>query len=533
MKVQNYFIGTMMLVLFLCGCSVSYYEKSADKEVSSIISEKKQSAEKGKIRKPPELKDDTQKETIFLSLKDALILASKNNREYQTEKENVYLSALSLTYQRYLYGVQRDASGSIKWNSASGNETVTGNLNLSLIKWLAQGAQITFDIGQLFTKYLTGSKQNIFQTALSFNILQPLFQGAGRLVAQENLVQAERNVVYQIRTFLRYQRNFSVQVTNKYFNIILAKDNLDNYWKNYIFLKDTRERIEMLALAGRIPPLQADQARQNEYRAYQDWIQAQNKYKQQEDEFKIFLGLSPQDTIVLDKKWLEIFLEKGLTLFDIDEEKAIDYALNHRLDLMTYSDYVGDAERNLEIAKSMLKSKIDFTGTVSSSTEEKSKFDLGFKQPSYSAEIDFDLPFNRISERNTYKQALINLERSKRNFSLKKENIKLEILNSLRSIEEAYQSYVVQKNSLDLATRRVESTDLMLQAGRATTRDLLEAQESYLQAKKSLSSAIVNYLLSYLDFLKNTEQLELDDSGVWKGDLYEKIIGENSKIVQK
>jgi len=103
----------------------------------------------------------------------------------------------------------------------------------------------------------------------------------------------------------------------------------------------------------------------------------------------------------------------------------------------------------------------------------------------------------------------------------------------LRSIEEAYQSYVVQKNSLDLATRRVESTDLMLQAGRATTRDLLEAQESYLQAKKSLSSAIVNYLLSYLDFLKNTEQLELDDSGVWKGDLYEKIIGENSKIVQK
>jgi len=200
---------------------------------------------------------------------------------------------------------------------------------------------------------------------------------------------------------------------------------------------------------------------------------------------------------------------------------------------MTYSDYVGDAERNLEIAKSMLKSKIDFSGKVSSSTEEKSKFDLGFTQPSYSAEIDFDLPFNRISERNTYKQALINLERSKRNFSLKKENIKLEILNSLRSIEEAYQSYVVQKNSLDLATRRVESTDLMLQAGRATTRDLLEAQESYLQAKKSLSSAIVNYLLSYLDFLKNTEQLELDDSGVWKGDLYEKIIGENSKIVQK
>ncbi|HQL65096.1 MAG TPA: TolC family protein, partial [bacterium] len=88
---------------------------------------------------------------------------------------------------------------------------------------------------------------------------------------------------------------------------------------------------------------------------------------------------------------------------------------------------------------------------------------------------------------------------------------------------------IVQKNSLELATKRVESTDLMLQAGRATTRDLLEAQESFLDAKNSLSSAIVNYLISYLELLRDTEQLQLDDTGVWKGDLYEKIIGEDTK----
>jgi len=515
-----------MTVFFLSGCSVSYYERSADKEVSAILKEKKQPAEKGKIIIVPQ--DNTEQETIFLSLKDALILAAKNNREYKSAKEDVYLAALSLTYQRYLYGIQRDASGSIKWNSSDGNEKVSGNLNLSLVKWLAQGAKITFDIGGYLTKYLTGTKQNTYENALSLNILQPLFQGAGRLVAQENLVQAERNVVYQIRSFLRYQRNFSVQVAEKYFKIILAKNNLDNYWKNYQFLKDTRERIEMLATAGRLSPLQADQARQNEYRAYQQWIQAGNDYKQQEDEFKIFLGLSPENKIILDSKGLENFIEKGLTHLEVDEKKAMEYALSNRLDLMTYSDYVYDAERNLAIAKSYLKSKIDFSATISSSTEEKSNFDIDFKQPSYSAGIDFDLPTGRISVRNRYKQALINLDRKNRDFTLKKENIKLEIFNSIRSLEESYQSYIVQKNSLELATRRVESTDLMLQAGRATTRDLLEAQESYLQAKNSLSSAIVNYLVSYLVFLRNTEQLQLDDSGVWKGDLYEKIIGESS-----
>lgn len=520
------FILFMAGFLLLCGCNVSYYEKNADREVYSILKEKSHTAEKGKIRQT--LEDDTRKETLFLSLKDALILATKNNREYKSAKEDVYLSALSLTYQRYLYGIQRDASGSIKWNSSDGKEEISGNLNLSLIKWLAQGAKITFDIGSYITRYLTGTKENAYQNALNLNILQPLFQGAGRLVAQENLVQAERNVVYQIRTFLRYQKSFSVSVAEKYFRIILARNNLDNYWKNYQFLRDTRERIEMLAAAGRLSPLQADQARQNEYHAYQQWIQAGNNYRQQEDEFKVFLGLSPDHVIVLDKRSLDVFLGKGLTFLQIDEKDAIEYALSHRLDLMTFFDYVYDAERNVAIARSQLKSKMDFQGTISSSTDEKSKFDFEFTQPSYSAKIDFTLPTGKISERNRYKQALINLDRKERDFSLKKENIKLEILDSVRSLQEAYQSYIVQKNSMELASRRVESTDLMLQAGRATTRDLLEAQESYLQAQNALSSAIVNYLISYLNFLKNTEQLQLDENGVWKGDLYEKIIGENS-----
>ncbi len=531
MRIKTCLIISGIAFIF-CGCSVSYYNASADKEVSSIVSEKKQSAEKP-FKKLSELKEETAKDTMVLSLRDALVMAAKNNRDYQRAKEDVYLSALALTYQRYLYGVQRDITGSIDWNSSSSGETTGGNLNLSLVKWLATGAEITFNIGQYLAKYLTGSKENVYHTAMELNIFQPLFQGAGRLVARENLVQAERNVVYQIRSFLRYQRSFSVDVASKYFSIILAKSNLDNYWKNYLFLKDTRERIEMLAAAGRLPPLQADQARQNEYRAYQQWIQAGNNYKKLEDEFKIFLGLSPEHNIVLDEKSLEQFLKKGISVPDVDKEKAISYALEHRLDLLTSFDSVGDAERNLGIAKNLLRTKIDFTGNVSSSTEGKSKLDLEFKQPSYSASIDFELPVGKISDRNSYRQAVIYLERKQREFTLKRENVKLEILNSLRALEEAYQSYIVQKNSLELATRRVESTDLMLQAGRATTRDLLEAQESYLQAKNSLSSAIVNYLVSYLDFLRDTEQLQLDDNGVWKGDLYEKIIGEDTKDSQK
>ncbi|MGC8804432.1 MAG: hypothetical protein ACP5QD_00630, partial [Candidatus Ratteibacteria bacterium] len=78
MRIEKYFF-ILIVAAVLCGCGVSYYEKSADREVSSILKEKQQPAEKGKI-KSAGLEDETRKETVFLTLKDALILAAKNNR---------------------------------------------------------------------------------------------------------------------------------------------------------------------------------------------------------------------------------------------------------------------------------------------------------------------------------------------------------------------------------------------------------------------------------------------------------------------
>ncbi|MCM8825784.1 MAG: hypothetical protein NC937_06595, partial [Candidatus Omnitrophica bacterium] len=61
MKKKLFFLTGFLL---LCGCSVSYYEKSADREVSSILNEKSKIAQKGKIIS---LQEDTRNETIFLS----------------------------------------------------------------------------------------------------------------------------------------------------------------------------------------------------------------------------------------------------------------------------------------------------------------------------------------------------------------------------------------------------------------------------------------------------------------------------------
>ena len=197
----------LIILLSLVGCSGHYFEKSADKEVNKILNKEKVKVKGEKLPKQTFLEEETSPETIFLTLKDTLILAAKNNRDYQSKKEDLYLKVLDLTYQRYLYRTRYNLTGEIFWER-NDTENVNANLNLNLIQWLTEGTQITFDITKNFIKYLTGSKEKAYQTFLSLDLLQPIFKGAGKKIAQENLIQAERNVVYEIRSFLRYQKSF-------------------------------------------------------------------------------------------------------------------------------------------------------------------------------------------------------------------------------------------------------------------------------------------------------------------------------------
>ncbi|MCM8785777.1 MAG: TolC family protein [Candidatus Omnitrophica bacterium] len=515
MRIKTFII--LFCILFT-SCSLKNYEKQVDKEVHEIIKAKTEKVKETKI--PVKISEDIQKETYILTLKSALILSAEKNRDYQVAKENVYLSVLDLTYQRYLFQPRVTFSGNINWSKNS-DEKISSNLNLNLIKTLSTAGQISLNIGEAILKYLTGDKEEAFQSILSLNLFQPLFKGAGRKIALENLIQSERNVVYQIRDFLRYQKSFSIDITKDYLNLLLYKKRMENYYANYINLKTTRERIEMLSEAGRIAPFQVDQARQNEYNAYQRWIDAQNLYFSSLDSFKIKLGFSPSFNLVLEDKEIETLFEKPLPEIKLDITKYIDYALQNRLDLITEYEKVEDSQRKVEIALNNLKNEIDLNVSIKSTGDVKANPNIDLNKPEYDVGIDFNIPFSKLPQRNEYKRALIQYERTKRNFDKKIDIVKKEIIDSYRNLQESYQSYNIQLTSLKLAEKRVESTDLLLQAGRATIRDLLEAQEAYLAAKNNVINSIASFILEYLNFLYITEKLELDEKGIWKGDINE------------
>jgi outer membrane protein TolC len=125
-----------------------------------------------------------------------------------------------------------------------------------------------------------------------------------------------------------------------------------------------------------------------------------------------------------------------------------------------------------------------------------------------------DLPLDRMEERNTFRAAIIAAEVSRRSVENSEDTIRSSLRDDLRQTKSTLESWRIQQSAVELAARRIESTDLKLQAGRALTRDLLDAQQSLLDAKNAASVALVAYTLSRLSLFRDLELLLVDENGI-------------------
>jgi outer membrane protein TolC len=534
-------------LIFIVACTPKYYQKRADKEAYKIIERKSRFVDgmpkKFNIKPTDSIMVDTNT-TITLSLQDALNLALKNSRDYQTQKEDLFVEALSLSLSRWRFGplfsavaqgeieqlevveqvaVETEGEGT---NGESGDAEVEtrsvktttqhaqGNLIYGIRKTLATGGDLTLQITTTFSRFISFADPDyVAQSVLTAELSQPLLRGFGRKVALENLTQSERNVVYQIRDFVRFRKRFSVQVAQDYFEILRLKDGIQNTENNYRNLVELRERAEYFALAGITPELQVDQAKQDELRAYASLVRAQEQYENQIDEFKITLGLPTDIILELDYDEMKELASDGMIKESVSEKSAILIALANRLDLKTAHNRVDDAERRVYVAKNALLPRLDILLQYRSESEPHKPLRFRNVRDTAVASAELELPLDRKEERNNYRIALIDLDVAQRDLEESVDRIKQQVRDAIRAINQAEQSYEIQRNSLKLAERRVESTQLLQEAGQATTRDVLEAQEDLLDAQIAVTEALVDHYNARLNLHLAMESLIVQDEG--------------------
>ena len=457
----------------------------------------------------------TVKGAIRLTLRDALELATRFNRDYQSRKEDLYLAALSLTAERFRWRPQWTGALAAAVTNQPGDTFVGGGADFGLSQLLDYGGQVSVNLATDLLAFTTGDPRRSAASLISAQVVQPLWRDAGRLVAREGLTQAERDTVYAIRTFARYQKTLCVDITSRYYRVLQQRDSVVNEWDNYQRILQSRERTEAMAKAGRLPEFQVDQARQDELRARDSWIRALRQYEDQLDQFKITLSLPTDAPIVLDPAEIDRLRQAGLHPVKLTPERAIEIALRDRLDLLTGVDHVADAERKVLVAENGLGPDLDLTLSASlpsASGNRAATFQR--HNGTYSAGLDVGLPLQRTLERNAYRTALIRLAQARRAADELGDEIKLAVRGALRSLLETAESYRIQVASVELAQRRVESTNLLLQRGTASARDVLEANAALVGAQNALTGALIDHTLARLALWRDTELLRVSPEGI-------------------
>ncbi len=527
-------LGIVAIFCIAGGCSSEHYKAEADKEVYQIIDSKWQgsfgSKVNYKVSDVPASANDVQIKNAVpssnaISLAEAVAMATAHNRAYQTQKEALYLSALSLTDERHKYArqwfgtidgsyVSRAGEEETSVSGTGENNTLVGFDQLHLI---GDGVLVSTGLAVDWIRFLSGDPRTSLRSVLSATVTAPILgSGAGK-VAREQLTQAERQVLYDIRSFNRYRKTFVVNIVTAYYNVLQQRDVVTNAENNYKRTVESKERLEMESEAGRKSRIDVDEAEQNVLAAESRVVAAQERYEQSLDVFKISLSLPTDANVALDQNELKILEEMGISEIEFTLEESIETALLQRLDLYNSADSIDDALRNVHLAAEGLGPQLNLTGGANAASREESNFSsFQFNRGTYSLGFDADLPLDRKTQRNDYREALIRLERQQRQYEEDMDSIKLAVRGAYRRLKETADRYKIEKNSLKLADERVEMNKVLLDAGRVTTRILLLSQDSLLAAQNNVTMALIDNLDAKLSFYRDVGIMQVRPDGMWE-----------------
>jgi outer membrane protein TolC len=480
----------------------------------------------------------------------ALQVGASNSLDYQSRKENVFRTALSLDLTRHNFENIFNASA----NSELGTDTTATDLNTNaaagVSRTLKNGIDMSSSIGINLFNLLTQGGASSMGLSADASVSIPLMRGSGEHIAAEPLTQAERDVIYELWDFERYKRTFAVNVARGYFNVLRQMDSVSNAEDNYRSAVASSRFSRRRADAGRIPEIEVDQAIQRELSARNNWISAQEQLKSTLDSFKNTIGLptdarielDPNDLMQLRGRASEILeqmrkaSQEGTSEtvppadapidlvpanyedagpYEIHESLAVELALENRLDLQVAIGEVYDAQREVVVRADTLRAGLTLGGSgFVSDTDEVG--DIRFDRGQYAALLSLDLPVERTRERNDYRNSLIGLEQSTRNVQSLEDQIKYSIRSELRALLESRESVKIQAQSVVVAEKRVRSNTIFLEAGRTEIRNLLESQDALLAAQNSLTRAVVDYRIAELEFQRDLGLLKVNEKGLWR-----------------
>jgi len=280
--------------------------------------------------------------TLVLDRTAAMQTALLHSRDYQSEVEDLYLSALDVTFERFQFDTQFFGGsdsffrtfGPLAGEATSSNRFGNDSF-ISLRKQFATGSELLVGVANSVVWEFSGTDGYRVTTPITLGFVQPLLRAAGRAVVLEDLTQSERDLLANIRQMERFRRGFyagivagraGVQGPNPgnvripsvsggfsssaggFLNLLESQVRIRNLEANVAGNQDSLYQMEALFDANRVSPRsQVELIRQSLYDSQSDLLSERARYQASLDEYKVRLGLPPDLKIRIEDPLLDQF----------------------------------------------------------------------------------------------------------------------------------------------------------------------------------------------------------------------------------
>ena len=209
-----------------------------------------------------------------------------------------------------------------------------------------------------------------------------------------------------------------------------------------------------------------------------------------------------------------------LTPVELPWQSAVEISYRYRLDLMNARASLVDQWRLIEYNADNLESTLDlvFSGDITNDLNE-SRLQKSVNTGQIKAGLRFDAPIVRLSERNTYRQTLLEYQQAKRNFYAGLDDIARSLRQTLRTMQTNRLNFELQRLAVSVAARQNNYNNEILQltqsGGATAARDTVSALSDLLNAQNNFLSIWVNYEVLRRSLDLDLGTMLMDEEGMW------------------
>jgi outer membrane protein len=465
---------------------------------------------------PKYLQEHVANGKLRLTLQDAIAATLLNNSNVQLQELNIETSKYSLLRAHSPFDPALQASCSALRSTTPANSDLQGALVPTFLNQTSQLNYVqTFETGTNFqvgfnaTRFATNSSNYFINPSISSGLTiqftQPLLRNRWLFANRAPLVIARRNLRVSRAVFEAQINDAILNVVTLYWGVVQARGNLGVAQKSQEDAEASYKHDKRALELGALAPLDIYRSESQVASRRVQVIQSEYALKQAEEGLRYTLGADSDSFLRALDLDLTDLPARDEQLLELDSATALQQALNARPEFEAQRQLLANDDTSIRLAHNNLLPDLrlgasyagnGLAGSPTGGLGDSLNQAFGFGYPTYGFSLSLNLPVRNRGAQADLGNALVSRRRDLYAERQLREQITLEVMNAVHSLEQAKLSLVASREASELSKKNLAAEQRKYELGSETVFFVLEAQTELAQSESSVLQAEVAYQLA-------------------------------------